>query len=107
MTDPTFTDRYGGVRDLSEVHPWIACQDCPAEIRNTEWRFRVIHEATCPTWLRYAQKLPGYTAMPSGAIVRAGEDPPEGTTVLVRNSGTGGPCGTSVTHRGPYKRRAA
>lgn len=107
MTTATFTDRYGSERDLFPVLARIACPDCPAGIRNTDWRFRVVHEATCPTWQRYARKLPGYTAVPSGVIVRAGEKPPEGTTALLSNSGGAIPCGTSVTHRGPYKRAPA
>ena len=58
----------------------LACQDCPAEVRvtagKTVLRARVIHSATCPWWKRY----------------QVGE-------VVGRI-----PCGTVVTHRGPYKR---
>lgn len=105
MTGPTFPDRYGSERDLAAVEAEIACPDCPAEITRTDWRFRVVHTTTCPTWQRYARNLPGYTAVPSGEIVRGGQEPPPGTTALLSNSGGAIPCGTSVTHRGPYKRR--
>lgn len=60
----------------------LACPDCPAEVRITEGarllRARVIHAATCPWYRRH----------------------------LARERGYGGrvPCGTVVTHRGPYKR---
>lgn len=58
----------------------LACEDCPAEVRLTEGkavlRARVIHSATCPWYRRYqAREVTGRI-----------------------------PCGTVVTHRGPYKR---
>lgn len=86
----------------------LQCQDCPAEVIGPtgtgKHRYRVVHSATCPTWLRYQRKLPGYTAMPSGVVVRGDEPAPPGTTVLLANSPIA-PCGAVVIHRGPYKRR--
>src|SRR6266567_3804050 len=99
-----FADRHGYFQDAGEVAARLACPDCPSEVRRTDWRFRVIHQESCPSWRRIRQRLPGYTALPSGAIVLAGEPAPQGTTALLSNSGPAGPCGTSVTHRGPYKR---
>jgi hypothetical protein len=85
----------------------LQCQDCPAEVigpsGTAKRRYRVVHAATCPTWLRYQRKLTGYTAMPSGLVVRGDEPSPPGTTVLLANSPLA-PCGAVVTHRGPYKR---
>ena len=98
-----FEDRYGWQRPVAEVTAQIACPDCPAQIRRTGWRFRVAHTDACPSWRRYQRKLPGYTALPSGVLVRAGEEPPPGTTALLPSSGGTVPCGTSVTHRGPYR----
>jgi hypothetical protein len=58
----------------------LACSDCASEVRTSNGRrYRVIHSATCP-WL--AEHL---------ATGRPGRIP----------------CGTTVTHRGPYKRRPA
>lgn len=91
----------------AEVAASLACPGCLSDVRRTAWRFRVIHQASCPSWRRIRQRLPGYTAMPSGAVVVFPEKPPEGTTVLLSNSGPSGPCGTAVTHRGPYRRRSA
>ncbi len=58
----------------------LGCEDCPSEVRVTEGRAvlraRVIHAATCPWYRRYQAKEV------AGRI----------------------PCGTVVTHRGPYKR---
>jgi hypothetical protein len=57
----------------------LACPDCPAEVRVTEGttlRARVIHAATCLWYRRYLDH------QVVGRI----------------------PCGTVVTHRGPYKR---
>jgi hypothetical protein len=59
----------------------LRCPDCPAEVRITEGamiRARVIHSATCPWYRRHVARERGYT----GPV----------------------PCGTVVTHRGPYKR---
>jgi hypothetical protein len=88
----------------------LQCDDCPSRVigptgadRN---RFRVVHAATCPAWLRYQKRLPGYTAMPFGQVVRCDEPVPPGTTVLLSNRPMA-PCGLVVTHRGPYKRRTA
>jgi hypothetical protein len=61
----------------------LACPGCPAEIRLTEGarllRARVIHQATC-AWFRQYQidRIPRCV-----------------------------PCGTVVTHRGPYQRDRA
>jgi hypothetical protein len=58
----------------------LACQDCPSEVRGfagSRWRYRVVHEATCPWWRAYQAR------QVVGAI----------------------PCGAVVTHRGPYKQR--
>lgn len=68
----------GGV--INRVRADLACPDCPAEVRVTEGkavlRARVIHAATCPWYRRYqAREVVGCI-----------------------------PCGTVVTHRGPYKR---
>jgi len=106
MAAETFTDRHGFSQDAEEVAARLACPDCPGEVRRTGWRFRVIHQESCPSWRLYQRRLPGYTALPSGAIVLAGEPAPKGEA-LVSNRGPSGPCGTSVTHRGPYRRRAA
>lgn len=58
----------------------LACPDCPAEVRVTEGarllRARVIHTAECPWLPRYQRHEV------AGRI----------------------PCGTFVTHRGPYQR---
>jgi hypothetical protein len=98
-----FEDRCGWQRPVAEVTAQIACPHCPAQIRRTGWRFRVAHTDACPSWRRYQRKLPGYTALPSGVLVRAGQEPPPGTTALLPSSGGTVPCGTSVTHRGPYR----
>jgi len=98
-----FEDRYGWQRPVAEVTAQITCPDCPAQIRRTGWRFRVAHTDACPSWRRYQRKLPGYTALPSGVLVRAGQEPPPGATALLPSSGGTVPCGTSVTHRGPYR----
>ena len=86
----------------------LQCPDCASVVLGpsgtSKRRYRVVHAETCPAWQRYQQKLPGYTAMPSGAVVRAGEQAPPGTTRLLSNSPMP-PCGAAVTHRGPYKRR--
>ena len=64
----------------------LRCPECPSEVRITEgssgYRARVIHTAQCP-W------LPRYLA---GTL-----DPRTDYTGAI-------PCGTVVTHRGPYKR---
>jgi len=69
-----------------QVREDLACPDCPSEVRVTQgsgqyhaWRARVIHAGTCPWYRRY---LAGEVR---GAV----------------------PCGTVVTHRGPYKRDPA
>jgi hypothetical protein len=87
---------------------YLLCDDCPSLLLGgglVKRRYRVVHEATCPTWLRYQKRQGGYTAMPSGVVVRPGEKPPPGTTVLLSNR-PGNPCGAVVTHRGPYRRPA-
>jgi hypothetical protein len=93
---------------LAEEIRDLQCQDCPSEVIGPtgtgKRRYRVVHAETCPAWLRYQRKLGGYTAMPSGTVVRGGEKPPPGTTVLLSNVPMA-PCGAVVTHRGPYKRR--
>jgi hypothetical protein len=82
--------------------------DCPSEVTGPTGagrnRYLVIHAETCPAWLRYQKRLPGYTAMPSGQVVRCDEPAPPGTTFLLSNRPIA-PCGLVVTHRGPYKRR--
>lgn len=60
---------------------YLACKDCPSEVRGfagSRWRYRVVHEDTCPWWRAYQ------AGRVRGAV----------------------PCGAVVTHRGPYKRRA-
>lgn len=57
----------------------LLCQDCPSEVRGGPQRWRVVHAETCP-WLRRQR---------AGEVV--------GTI----------PCGSTVTHRGPYERRPA
>lgn len=88
----------------------LQCPDCPSEVLGPSGaytnRYRVVHAETCPAWIRYQKRLPGYTAMPSGAVVLAGEEAPPGTTVLVSN-GPVSPCGLVVTHRGPYRKARA
>ena len=98
---------YSGGRTEAE---YLSCPDCPSEVigptGTTKLRYRVVHEATCPAWARYRLNLPGYTALPSGQVIMAGDPLPEGTTRVVSN-GSPAPCGAVVTHRGPYRRRAA
>lgn len=83
--DPVTQARLQCAPDRSQPAECIACSlrcpDCPAEVRITEYttiRARVIHAATCPWFRRYlAKEVRGRV-----------------------------PCGTVVTHRGPYKRDA-
>lgn len=88
----------------------LRCEWCASDVLGptgtSKRRYRVIHEAACPALARYRSRLPGYTALPSGQVVRAGDPVPPGTVRLVANSPTQ-PCGAVVTHRGPYARRAA
>ena len=42
----------------------LLCDDCPSLLLGgglIQRRWHVVHEATCPTWIRYQKKLPGYT----------------------------------------------
>ena len=60
----------------------MECPDCPAEVKITNGarnvtRIRVIHVATCPWYARFLRKEV------TGRV----------------------PCGSTVTHRGPYKNR--
>jgi hypothetical protein len=84
----------------------LLCADCPSFVigpgKAVTRRWWVVHEATCPVWLRYQMNLGGYTALPSGTVISAGDPPPEGTTRLVANR-PGSPCGAVVTHRGPLQ----
>lgn len=93
---------------ITEEIAHLQCPDCPSEVIGPSGtghrRYRVVHAETCPTWQRYQRRLPGYTAMPSGAVVQGGDQPPPGTTRMLSNSPMA-PCGAVVTHRGPYKRR--
>ena len=58
----------------------LLCKDCPSEVRaGLPNRWRVIHAATCPWLRRYLAR--------------------EVTGTI--------PCGSTVTHRGPYVRRPA
>ncbi len=66
MAAATFTDRRGLTQDAGEVAAGPACPDCPGEIRRTGWRFRVIHQATCPSWLRYQHRGPYRRPAPGG-----------------------------------------
>jgi len=49
----TYTDAYGYDQPLQAALDRIRCADCPAEIRHTGYRFRVVHTATCPNWQRW------------------------------------------------------
>ena len=93
---------------LAEETRRMQCSNCPSEVAGPTGtyrnRYRVVHAATCPAWQRYQKRLPGYTAMPSGQVVRCDEPAPPGTTVLLSNRPIA-PCGLVVTHRGPYKQR--
>lgn len=54
----------------------LKCADCDSEVIVSGHRARVVHAAECPWWQRYQRR-----------------------EVVGRI-----PCGTVVTHRGPYKR---
>jgi hypothetical protein len=93
---------------LAEENRRLQYGDCPSEVTGPTGtyrnRYRLVHAAMCPAWLRYQRRLPDYTAMPSGQVSRCDEPAPPGTTVLL-SSRPIAPCGLVVTHRGPYTRR--
>jgi hypothetical protein len=75
-------EAHAAVYDESELRS-VRCRGCPAQVvgptGTTQRRYRIVHEETCPWWLRY----------------QAGE-----TQASI-------PCGAVVTHRGPYRKARA
>lgn len=106
--DAADSEVHAAVYTESEIRSMLChwCVSLLLRSPTTRRRWTVVHEADCLPWTRYAQRVGGYTALPTGELWGPAAPWPQGAERVLTN-GPVAPCGAVVTWRGPNATQAS